>query len=69
MKMLLLVMVNYSVLFCLFRMQYSTNLLSEDKSGCNTHQGRRGQFLKEKHKNIILHIMEWKTMEVINTCD
>ena len=50
-------------------MQYSTNLLSEDKSGCNTHQGRRGQFLKEKHKNIILHIMEWKTMEVINTCD
>ena len=51
-------MVNYSVLFCLFRMQYSTNLLSEDKSGCNTHQGRRGQFLKEKHENMILHGME-----------
>ena len=28
--------------------------MSEDMSGCSTHQGRRGQFLKEKHVNLIL---------------
>ena len=43
-----------SVLLRFVRKLYSTNLMSEDMSGCSTHQGRRGQFLKEKHVNLIL---------------
>ena len=43
-----------SVLLRFVRTLYSTNLMSEDMSGCSTHQGRRGQFLKEKHVNLIL---------------
>ena len=53
------------MLFRFVRKLYSTNLMSADMSGCSTHQGRRGQFLKDKHRNIILHGKLWKTMEVI----